>query len=79
LPAISTADIFPASHNCFKPTKPYEFSTEYEIDFFKAKVKTFKRCIQDFVDRQNDAELIHATAAEGAIEEWNRFVNDELN
>jgi hypothetical protein len=42
-------------------------------------VQRYKNCIQDFVDEQNQAIETHQQAADDAIDEWNRFVNYELN
>jgi hypothetical protein len=74
-----SADIFVSSPYCSKPYKPYEFDSQYELDNFNDEVQQFKRCISDFVDEQNQAARHHQQAAEDAIEEWNRFVNYELN
>ena len=76
--AASQADMFTPSHSCRKPHKPYEFKHQYEIDSFKSDVERYRRCIQDFVEEQNEAAKRHADAAEEAIEEWNRYVNYEL-
>jgi len=73
------ADIFSPSHSCSKPYKPYEFTSQYEIDSFNDEVETFKQCINDFIEEMNDASKKHQDAAEEAIDEWNNFVNYELN
>tara|TARA_R110002050_G_scaffold294758_1_gene452876 strand:- start:1869 stop:2153 length:285 start_codon:yes stop_codon:yes gene_type:complete len=73
------ADMFTPSHSCSKPYKPYEFNDQYEIDNFRSEVESYKRCIEDFVEEQNDAAIKHQNAAEEAIDEWNSYVNYELN
>ena len=73
------ADMFSPSPSCSKPYKPYEFSSQYELDSFNDDVQRYKRCIQDFVDEQNDAVTKHQQAADDAIDEWNNFVSLELN
>ena len=73
------ADMFSPSPSCSKPYKPYEFSSQYELDSFNDDVQGYKRCIQDFVDEQNDAVTKHQQAADDAIDEWNSFVSLELN
>ncbi len=72
-------DMFQPSHSCMKPSKPYSFNSQWEIDSFKDDVDRYKRCISDFVDEMNDAAQHHQDAASDAIDEWNSFVNYELN
>ena len=82
------ADSFTPSHYCSKPTKPYKpysFSSQWELDSYKIymesfynDVETYKNCIEDFVEEQNNAVRKHNSAAEEAIDEWNSFVNYEL-
>ena len=50
-----------------------------EIDSFNEEVHRYERCISDFIAEQNQAIEIHRQAASDAIDEWNRFVNLELN
>ncbi len=73
------ADMFSPSHSCSKPYKPYKFTSQYEIDSFNDEVETFKQCINDFIEEMNDDSKRHQDAAEEAIDEWNYFVNYELN
>jgi hypothetical protein len=77
MPVLS--DMFTPSHSCSKPIKPYQFNSQWELDNFNNDVDMFKSCIQDFIDEQNRAAKKHAQAADDAIEEWNNFVNYELN
>jgi len=76
--SMSQADMFTPSHSCSKPYKPYQFTEQYQIDNFQYEVETYKNCIQDFVDEQNDAARNHQNAAQEAIDEWNNFVSYEL-
>jgi hypothetical protein len=73
------SDSFGVSHYCSKPHKPYEFNDEWELERFKDDVEEYKRCINDFVEEQHDAIRNHQRAAEEAIDEWNNFVDYELN
>lgn len=73
------ADWFQPSHSCSKPYKPYQFSSEWEYNNFVDEVEDYRNCISDFVDEQNEAAAAHQAAAEEAIDEWNRFVNYELD
>ena len=72
------SDSFGVSHYCSKPHKPYEFTDEWELERFKDDVRDYQRCIQDFVDEQNQAIRNHQEAIDEAIDEWNRFVDYEL-
>jgi len=73
------ADMFASSHSCSKPYKPYEFNDQYELDNFRSEVEAYKQCIEDFVEEQNDAARKHQNATQEAIDEWNNYVNYELN
>ena len=73
------ADMFSPSHYCSKPYKPYEFTEQWQVDSFNYDVERYSECIQDFVEEQNDAVRKHQEAANDAIDEWNSFVNFELN
>lgn len=73
------ADMFTPRHSCSKPHKPYQFNSQWELDNFNDEVQIFKQCILDFVDEQNEAAQRHQEAASDAIDEWNNFVNYELN
>lgn len=73
------ADFFEPNHSCSKPYKPYQFNSQYEIDRFNEEVQRYKQCISDFVEKQNDAIRNHSNAADDAINDWNNFVNHELN
>lgn len=73
------ADMFTPSVSCYKPSKAFEFTSQWQIDSFNNDVQTYKNCIEDFVDDQNEAINNHQEAADDAIDEWNRFVNYELN
>ena len=73
------ADMFAPSPICSKPSKPYQFNSQWEIDSFYSDVERYKQCIQNFIEEQNQAVEIHQQAASDAIDEWNRFVNYELN
>jgi hypothetical protein len=73
------ADLFSLSHSCVKPYKPWQFNSEWELENFRSEVESYKRCINNFVDEQSDATRKHQDAAAQAIDEWNHFVNYELN
>ena len=74
-----TADMFTPSYFCSKPSKPYQFTSQYEVDSFNNNVERYKQCVFDFVEEQNDQALKHQEAANDAIDDWNNFVRRELN
>lgn len=61
-----------------KPSKPYKFNNEWEVQQYLDSVNRYKRCISDFVEKQNRESQNHQEAASKAIDEWNRFVKMEL-
>lgn len=71
--------MFQPSHSCSKPFKPFQFTSEWDLQLFTDQVRIYRQCIQNFVDEQQEAIRVHSAAAEEAIEEWNDFVNFELN
>lgn len=77
-PVAANADMLPPSHGCVKPYKPYEFTSESQVQAFRSDVEMYRMCISDFVDEQTDAAATHEEAAEQAIRDWNNFVDFEL-
>ena len=73
------ADTFQPSHPCSQPYKPFEFTSDWELRNFLDEVEDYRQCIEDFVEEQQDAIRKHSAAAEEAIEEWNDYVDSELN
>jgi len=53
--------------------------SQYQLNFFNDEVDTYKRCIMDFIEEQRNAVTNHRKAQSNAIDEWNSFVNYELN
>jgi len=43
------------------------------------EVEDYKDCIDEFIEEQNEAIRKHQEAIEDAIDEWNHFVNYELD
>lgn len=76
-PALS--DMFVSSPSCLSPSKPYQFNSQWELDNFNQEVQDYKSCISNFVEEQNEAARNHQQAASDAIDDWNRFVDYELN
>jgi hypothetical protein len=70
-----SADGYMPLHYCTKPTKPYEFTDQWQVDNYNNNVQRYKNCIIDFINEQNNAVNNHINAKNDAIEEWNHFVN----
>lgn len=73
------SDMFAPSPSCFQPSKPYQFNSQWELDNFNQEVQDYKTCISNFVNEQKEAAANHQQAASDAIDDWNRFVDYELN
>lgn len=74
LPAFSFADQISPKHSCTQTSKPLKFKSEAEVNAYKVKVESYRKCINDFIEEQNQAMQKHKDAANQAIEEWNFFV-----
>ena len=70
------ADQFTESHFCTQPVKPVDFDDNNDVDMFNDAVAAYKQCISAFADEHNRAADAHRSAASEAIDEWNRFIND---
>lgn len=77
-PTVALADTFALSHGCYKPSKPFGFTSQYEVNAFRRNVEVYRNCIMDFVEEQREAITTHQEAAQDAIDEWNWFVDHEL-
>jgi hypothetical protein len=72
------ADKITPTNSCTKPHRPFKFKSEAEVSDYKAQVESYRKCINDFVEEQNQAIEKHKAAANQAITEWNFFVNTEM-
>ena len=77
LPAL--VDMFSPNHSCYEPNKPYEFTSQWEVDQFNSEVEGYRSCINRFVEEQREAAAAHQQAAQDAISDWKSFVQYELN
>jgi len=66
-----------SSHSCSEPYKPYQFTSQYEVDSYNDEVEEFRTCIEDYIEEQNDAVRDHQRAAEDAIDDWNNFSSSQ--
>ena len=67
------ADMFKPSASCSKPSKPYEFTSQWQLDSFKRDIEAYERCIDRFVAEQREAAKTHAEAANDAVRDYNSF------
>jgi predicted esterase YcpF (UPF0227 family) len=72
------ADKITPINSCTKPHHPYKFKSESEVSDYKAQVESYKKCMNDFIEEQNQAIEKHRAAINQAITEWNFFVNTDL-
>lgn len=72
------ADDWTPSTRCMKPVKPYEFTSQYQVNSFKNEVEAYESCIDRFIKQQREQAKNHLEAAKKAVDEWNHFVNFEL-
>lgn len=70
------ADYYVPSPMCSKPYKPLKFNSDYEYQNYMRQVEAYRACIAAFIEDQYDAAARHNKAASNAIDEWNRFVQD---
>ena len=75
LPAFTFADRVTPAHSCTQPRKPLKFKSDAEVNAYKSETDSYRKCINDFIEEQNQAMQKHKDAANHAIEEWNFFVN----
>jgi hypothetical protein len=76
--SFACADKITPTNSCIKPHHPYKFKSESEASDYKAHVESYRKCINDFIEEQNQAIEKHKAAANQAITEWNFFVNTEM-
>ncbi len=67
------ADMITPPHNCSKPSTPSQFATEAERGAFNRQIRTYKRCLSDFVNEQNKEARIYSEAARSAANELNQI------
>ena len=71
------ADKITPTHHCIQPNRPSKFKNDEEVNKYKAQIEVYRKCINDFVEEQNQAIEKHKAAANQAVTEWNFFVNSE--
>ncbi len=71
------ADKITPTNPCKQPSRPAKFKSDAEVNSYKEQIEAYRKCINDFVEEQNQAIEKHRAAANQAITEWNFFVNSE--
>ena len=77
LPAL--ADMFSHSPSCSKPYKSSQLKTQNEVDKFNDYVESYRKCLSEFIEEQQESASRHQQSAIDANNEWNRYVTNELN
>ncbi len=75
----ANADSWAPRHSCYKPVKPYKFTSKHELESFLSDVDRYKECIERFVRQHREEAQNHLDGVKGAIDEWNNFVRFEMN
>ena len=65
------------SHTCASPLKQRAFASQAQLDRYKSAVEQYRSCLEAFVKEQETAIETHRQAAQGAIDDWNKFVGQE--
>ena len=73
------ADMISHSLSCSKPYKPSQLKTQNEVDKFNDYVESYRKCLSEFIEEQQEAASRHQQSAIDANNEWNRYVTNELN
>ena len=74
---VAFADTAPPSHDCHPPLKQTHFATQFQLESYRASVDLYRTCLEAFVKAQEQEIERRRQAAQGAIDEWNRFVGKE--
>lgn len=74
---ITQADDVGDSPICMKPDRP-DFQLQSEYADFRQAVRSYERCIKEYIDGQEQAAQQHLDAAKKARDEWDRFVSSVL-
>ena len=65
----SFGDMISPSHNCSKPMKPSHFADQATLSEFDRQVGAYKRCLSDFINKQDKEARMHSEAARKATDE----------
>ncbi len=73
------ADAAPPKHACAKPEHPGKLASEVRMKGFQKEVNDFRECINKFATEQKAQSENHMTALNNAVNEFNGFVQNEMN
>ncbi|MFM7294455.1 MAG: hypothetical protein ACKO1K_06550 [Burkholderiales bacterium] len=62
-------------HNCVRPDAPGKFESDGQQKLFVKQVDGYRDCLMAFRNDMNKLAQAHIDAANGAIEDFNSFVN----
>lgn len=62
-------------HNCARPDAPAKFESDGQQKIFVKQMDGYRDCLMAYRNEMNKAAQAHIDAANGAIEEFNSFVN----
>lgn len=74
----ANSDLFIGRGSCFEPHKPFDMTDSYEFDRWVSDVEQYRDCLTDFVNEQYRQAQAHVEAAESAKQDWEWFVQREL-
>ncbi len=71
---FSHADTYESLPHCYKPTEPLWMATSYYKERYQRDVEEYQRCMQAFIESQENAVKIHARAAQKAQKTQQEFL-----
>jgi hypothetical protein len=75
----ANADPYPPRHECNKPAEPFRLASDWERENHAEAMREYARCLQEFIEEQQEAAEAHRQAAQEALDEWNRNVRAQLH
>lgn len=78
LPGPASAHFFAETANCRAPKKPLTFAVELDRQQFEQQVDDYRNCLENFVNRQNQAMEKHRHSAEQAAKQWRQYSEQVL-
>ncbi|BBP46461.1 hypothetical protein THMIRHAS_18340 [Thiosulfatimonas sediminis] len=76
---VYAADEAAIAHGCQKPVKPASYQNFAEFAEFNKHFIDYKKCMNLFIEEHERAMERHHQAATNAVQEWNTFLNQNLN
>lgn len=76
LPALAHDPMAP---DCAAPTRPLDDSNDQHWQIFLQQIGEFQTCVNDAMQRHQDAAKEHQQQAQAVVQQWNTFVQTSLN